>query len=288
MSETRAYTFSHNAMATTFRVALYADDREYARQAARGLFEEVDRLEKELSRFYPVSDIGRINSLYAGEQTQIGADTLEVLKLAYVLWCDTDGVFDVTVGSKTGLDISSGLHGFHGCQIDPEAFSVTVLHEGMQFDLGGIGKGYALDRMADLLDDWDITTALLHSGESSVLPVGTPLAGNAWSIALRHPDNDTVLTSIDITDTTISGSGLVIHGNHIVDPRSGKPAGARRAAWATAPSAAISDALATAFMIMTEEEIEVYIETHAEVGAYLYTGDENGEGIRHIGRITKK
>ena len=274
MSETRAYTFSHNAMATTFRVTLYAEEREYAWQAARALFAEADRLEKELSRFYPVSDISRINSLYAGESTQISADTMEVLKLAYVLWSDTDGVFDVTVGSKTGTEDFSDLRGFNGCHIDPDAFSVTILHEGLQFDLGGIGKGYALDRMADMLDDWDITTALLHSGESSVLPVGTPVAGNAWSIALRHPKNETVITTIEIRDTTISGSGVVIHGNHIIDPRTGKPATIRAATWATAPSAAISDALSTAFMIMTEAEIEAYINVHPEVNAYLYTGGE--------------
>ena len=154
------------------------------------ILDEADRLQKELSRFYPVSDISRINLLYAGEHTQIGADTLEVLKLAYGLWCDTAGAFDVTVGSKTGLDCSDGLYGFNGCHIDPDAFTVSVLLEGLQFDLGGIGKGYALDRMADLLEDWDIATALLHSGESSVLPVGTPVAENAWSVALRHPDNE--------------------------------------------------------------------------------------------------
>jgi thiamine biosynthesis lipoprotein len=279
----QAYTFSHNAMATTFRVALYADTRGYARQAAWALFDEVDRVEKELSKFYPLSDISRINSLPAGEQTLVSADTLDVLKLSYSLWRDTGGAFDITTASAIDSAGTEELHGFDACHIDPDAFTVTVLHDGLQCDLGGIGKGYALDCMADLLDDWDITTALMHSGESSVLPVGTPSEENAWTIALRHPEYNSIITSVEIKDMSVSGSGMMIHGEHIIDPRTGKPADIRKAAWAFAPGAAVSDALSTAFMIMSLEEIEAFCQSHPGTGALLYEPGEGREPLKRVG-----
>lgn len=279
----QAYTFSHNAMATTFRAVLYADSRRYARQVAWVLFNEVDRLEQELSSFYPLSDISRINSLHAGEKTPVSADTVEVLKLSYVLWRDTGGAFDITAASMIDSEGSENLRGFDACHIDPDTFSVTILHDGLHFDLGGIGKGYALDCMADMLEDWDITTALLHSGESSVLPVGTLSEENAWTVALRHPEHESIITSVEIKDMSVSGSGMMIHGNHIIDPRTGNPADTRTAAWAFAPSAAVSDALSTAFMIMSTEEIETYCQSHPDTGALLYEPGEGPKPLRQIG-----
>ena len=289
MKSLPAYTFSHDAMGTTFSLTLFTETREYARQAVQTLFEEIDRLEHELSRFYPVSDISRINSLQAGEQTRVEAGTVELLELAQSLWHETNHVFDITINSEF-KDENQALQGCDTFVIDNESFSVAVVREGLRLDLGGIAKGYALDQLLVLLNDWGIEAALLHSGESSVMPFGLPPGKQAWDVALRHPENDTVLMSVSLANQTISGSGSRIRGEHIIDPCTGKPAVVRPAAWAFAPAAAVSDALSTAFMIMTVEEIEQYCRANPETGAILYEsvndtyelrcyGNQNGNSI---------
>ena len=269
-------------MGTTFSLTLFSETREYARQAVQTLFEEIDRLEHELSRFYPVSDISRINSLQAGEQTRVEAGTVELLELAQSLWHETNHVFDITINSEF-KDENQALQGCDAIAVDNEQFSVTVMREGLRLDLGGIAKGYALDQLPALLEDWGIEAALLHSGESSVMPFGLPPGKQAWDVALRHPENDTVLTSVSLANQTISGSGSHIRGKHIIDPRTGKPAAVRPAAWAFAPAAAVSDALSTAFMIMTVEEIEHYCRSNPDTGAIVYEVVNDTYELRHYG-----
>ena len=91
--------FSHEAMATTFEILIVHEDDLYARQAAMAAFAEVDRLEEELSRFIENSDISRINELPAGESLPLGLDTFECLKISVRMYAETDGAFDITIGS---------------------------------------------------------------------------------------------------------------------------------------------------------------------------------------------
>ena len=123
---------------------LHADGR-YAAQAAQAAFDLVDRLERELSRFLPNSDIARINHLAAGESTRVSPSTLECLVIARHVFDLTGGAFDVSIG--TGLP---------SLELDPDDFVVRATTDGVRVDLGGIGKGYAVDLMAELLEEWGL------------------------------------------------------------------------------------------------------------------------------------
>jgi thiamine biosynthesis lipoprotein len=90
--------FAHKAMATIFEIFIIADEASYARQAAQEAFNELDRLEQELSRFLANSDIARINSLAANQPLRIGLDAFECLKLSKRIAAETNGAFDVTIG----------------------------------------------------------------------------------------------------------------------------------------------------------------------------------------------
>ncbi len=180
--------FSHEAMATTYEVIVVHDDERYAGQAAAAAFEEVDRLEAELSRFIENSDISRINNLAVGERLVLGLATFECLEISRRVYEDTKGAFDITIGSllkcwqskegkprtptKEELDLAREDTGTDLLRLDADEHTVEVLSEGVQVDLGGMGKGYAVDQMAKLLREWSIDVALIHGGYSSVCARG--------------------------------------------------------------------------------------------------------------------
>jgi len=155
-----------------------------------------------------------------------------------------------------------------GFSIDEAEHSVGVLADGVVVDLGAIGKGYAVDQMIALLRDWSIEEALVHSGESSVFALGS------WPVAIRNPERqEETLGSVELRDRSLSGSGLLLHGRHIIDPRTGQPVHGKHGTWAGAPSAAESDALSTAFMVMSPPEVEDYCARHPHISAMILSED---------------
>jgi thiamine biosynthesis lipoprotein len=244
------HRFSHDAMATVFEVRCVHEDPRYARQAADAAFALVDLLEQQLSRFVANSDISRVNALTAGRATRVSPTTLECLAVARHLYDLTSGAFDVSIG--TGLE---------SLELDPDTHAVHARSDGVRLDLGGIGKGYAIDRVAELLGEWDVRESLVHGGFSSVLALEPPPGHDGWPLTLSAPGGGETLVRLQARRRAFSASGTR-KGDHIRDPRTGR-AVADRAAWvsiATGPSgggspAAVADGLSTAFMILAEEEI---------------------------------
>ena len=267
-----AHRFSHKAMAAVFEVIILYDDADYAQQAAWAAFDELDRLEAELSRFIANSDISRINKLGANQPLQVGPAAFECLQLCTRIYAETDGAFDVTIGS--GMDLIKLNEARHTVQLT--GGPVTI-------DLGGVGKGYAVDRMAELLREWGIDVALIHSGSSSVFAFGAPRGMKGWPVTLSNPvDRKQTLARLQLKSRALSGSGLR-KGGHIIDPHSGRPVEGKRAAWACAPNAATADALSTAFMVMTPAQTKQYCLRHPEVLAMVLTegkGEKKDELLR--------
>lgn len=299
--------FSHEAMATTYEVIVVHEDEQYAKQAAAAAFEEVDRLEGELSRFIENSDISGINSLPANKSMQLGLDSFACLQISATIHTETGGAFDITIGSlfkcwrnKDGtlreplaeeLDFARKHTGTNLLQLDEASHTVELLTAPVLVDLGGVGKGYAVDRMAELLREWSIDIALISGGYSSVLALDAPPGTQGWPLTLSNPDDhQQILARPRLRNRALSGSG-VQKGQHIIDPRTGRPVKGKRAAWSSAPDAATADALSTAFMIMSHDEIERYCSEHPEVLAMIIIENGHKEGrkenIRRIGAWVK-
>lgn len=294
--------FAHEAMACAWDLFIVGEAEEYAGQAARVAFDEVDRLERELSRFIPSSDVFRINALDPGESMRVGLATLECLRLATAAHQQTGGAFDVTIGALLdarrgddsliqALDATSNPTRHGGMdllEINEAEYEVSWQGRGACIDLGGIGKGYALDRMAALLRDWRIETALIHSGQSTVLALGIPEADQAWAVSLRNPhQTERSLGEVYLYNRALSGSGIMEQGYHIIDPRTGQAAQGKLATWAIADSAARSDALSTAFMVMAPEEVEQYCNEHAGVVGILLTGEPEQPALTCFGELAR-
>jgi len=293
-----AHHFAHEAMATVFEIYITDDDETYARQGAQAAFAEVDRLELEMSRFISNSDISRLNDAVSGETVDLGMDVFECLSRAREMYDKTSGAFDISVGalyscwlnddrtlrqpSDEELARACELTGLDHLKLSDEDFSAEVLTEGVQFDLGGIGKGYAAEKMAEILREWSLGQALVLAGASSVLSVSVPEGMTGWPIKLRHPGNrEDVLARFELTEGAISGSGKQ-KGQHIIDARSveGVPVEGRLAAWAMAPDAVAADALSTAFMMLSAGDIDDYCLANPGTAAIIvpHVGSEKSSG----------
>jgi len=284
------HRFSHKAMATVFEIFLYEKNKSYAAQAATSAFMELDRLEQELSYFIENSDISRINHLSKNDMITIGEDAFECLKRCSKLYQQTKGAFDISMRpflefwkkydeSEAGLDETQLMQvmsevGVPWLQINEEDFQVRLMNDSIKIDLGGFGKGYALEIMKQHLDDWDIESGFIHSGHSTVSLLGKKPDSFKWPLSISHPNNpDQTLKIVDLTHGALSGSGIK-KGEHIIDPRSGKPATHHIATWVFAQEAGDADALSTAFMVMDQEEIDNYCMKYS-VSALTIDNDEH-------------
>ena len=276
--------FSHEAMNTVFEVHVAGADARYGAEAAHAVFALVDRLEGELSRFRHNSDITRINHLAAGERTRVGEAAFECLLIARHLYDLTGGAFDIAIGS-----------GLPALALDPESYEVHATADGIRVDLGGIGKGYAIDLAGELLEEWGLERAFVHGGFSSALALEPPGGDDGWPLTLSDPRQPArVFTRLSMRQTALSASG-VRKGDHIRDPRTGEPVRGRLAAWVALPRppkasidgpadgpriapGAVADALTTAFMLLPTADIEAICAGSPGLQAWILPEASNDAG----------
>lgn len=266
--------FNHEAMATTFQIFVAGSPPAYARQAATAAFRELDRLENELSRFLATSEIARINQLKAGESLTLAEDTLQCLLGAVQISAITGRAFDPAYATPRPPGADEPLFA-----LDPSSHTLTSLTERLHLDLGAVGKGYALDVMATVLAEWDISAACLQSGGSTALALAPPPDATGWPIGVA----DEVRL---FSRRAVSGSGLAVQGEHLIDPRTRAPAVRRRRVWSFADSAADSDALSTAFFVLSDAAVAEFCESHPDFGAVLTLPDGTAQCLGRIGDNT--
>jgi len=264
------HPFNHRAMATHFQVRIANEEREYAAQAAQAALDLLDGLESRLSRFRPNSDIAQIAMLAPSEKMRLSEASFSCLEIAKRMELATQYAFSPTPAC---LERQASLPQW---TLLPEELSIRCESGQLQFDLGAIGKGFALDRMAELLCQWECPAFLLVAGGSSILAGDPPNDSPGWSCGLGDDDAP---QRFFLSHASLSGSGLAIKGEHIVDPRTGRPALRQNRAWALADTAAESDALSTACMVLTEPELKQVLAQNQSWLAFL----ETEEGARPIG-----
>jgi thiamine biosynthesis lipoprotein len=271
-------------------------DALYAEQAAWAAFAELDRIENDLSRFNANSDISRINAIGRGQPLQIGLAAFECLKTSIKMSAKTKGAFDITIGflfdcwldekknllrpSRKEIETARKKTSSNLLKLNESQHTIKILSEGIKIDLGAVGKGYAADKMAQLLGQWSIDVALVSAGQSTILPIGKPPGLPGWLITMSDPtDYSRILNKIYLAGRAISASGFR-KGSHIIDPRLGKPAKGVIAAWSMAKTGAEADALSTAFMVMPANEVRTYCAAHRNTNAFLVmAGKKKGENI---------
>jgi thiamine biosynthesis lipoprotein len=260
MSEPAIHVFTHHAMATFFQVRVAGEEQSYSAQAARAAFDLLDRFEGLLSRFRETSEIQGIATLAVGEQMRLAEPVFRCLEIAQSMEAATNGAFSVTAAARR---TQSELPRW---SLLGEEFAIRCDAGRLEFDLGAIGKGFALDRMALELADWECSAFLLVAGGSSILAGQPPPNTPGWSAGLGE---DNAEPRFWLKEYSLSGSGLAVKGDHILDPRNGQPARTRPRAWALASTAAESDALSTACMVLNEVEIAECLRDRADWLVFL-------------------
>jgi len=279
------HRFAHQAMGTFFEILVAGGEADYAGRAAQAGFAEIDRLDRLFSRFDLRSEIHQINRMPPGGRLLIGVETYQCLTIGESARRETGGAFDVNVRGWANrrdedMDDASSAIPEAAFELIERATGYEIMRRdgppgeipSLDLDLGAIGKGFALDAALEILKDWDVENVLLHGGTSTALAAGSapeykdkeggwPVGvGGGWP-CLGVPGE------IVLREKALSGSGTEIKGPHILDPRTGRPARAHVAAWAVHRLASVSDALSTAFMIMSTDEVEAFCAAHPDVSA---------------------
>ncbi len=307
VSEGYLLEYARRAMACQFAILLNAGQSSHQGEAACAALDIIDQLESQLSIYRDTSEISHINRHAAREPVKIESRLAALLALAERISHETSGAYDISAGplvrawgfvyrqgavpDADSLAAAREAVGQHLIQLDAAAGTIRFLHPGVELNLGSIGKGYALDRAAEVLDAAGSGSFLLHGGQSSVLARGACVESGhdqAWSIGLPHPYRRTErLGQIRLRDQALSTSGsanqFFEHDGrrlgHILDPRSGQPVEGMLSATAIAPTAAEADALSTAFYVLGPQAVAEYCASHVEVGAVFVLPAARQPGI---------
>jgi len=241
---------SLDAMGSTYTITLYGYSEDRMEAAVEAAFNEVRRLDRMLSNYRPDAELAGVNRLAAQRPVKVTPELFDLLWQCREYSRESEGAFDITVGplmrvwgffKGTGRlpgreDVAKALRkvGYRNVILDRETRTVRFAQPGVELDPGGIGKGYAVDRMVDVLKDNGITSALVSAGGSSIYALGTPNNnGKGWEVKIRDPkDNRRTLKDVYLKNQSMSTSGSYekffrAQGriySHIMDPRTGYPA----------------------------------------------------------------
>ncbi|MGI9454448.1 MAG: FAD:protein FMN transferase [Pirellulales bacterium] len=311
METVHTIVVGREAMGCRFEVIFNLLDNSVATSIGTDALDIIEHIEEQISVYRASSEISRINESSFTSWHDLSPDVFDLLWLAKQLHAQTNDAFDVTTGP---LIKAWGFLQKQGRTPSPEKLAEAVKCSGMkniefhehehkirfkqpdvEINLGGIGKGWAIDKAVDLIEMEGVENFLIHGGHSSVRSRGTRgLAGqkterNGWPVGLRHPLlREKRIGTITLQNKALgtSGSGtqfFIERGHkigHILDPRTGQPASGVLSATVLADTAAEADALATAAYILGPGEIDHIASEGSAVAAILVVKDE------HTSRLT--
>ena len=266
-------------MGTRIYVEVWSDEAAKGDAAIDAVMADMRRIDELMSHYKPESQLSQINARAAQEPVQVDAELFDLIKLSTHYSVITEGAFDITYASvghlydyphhvkPTEEQIKAALPGvnWRNMLLDPVHHTVRFEHAGMRIDLGGIGKGYAVDRGIAILQARGFQHALVTAGGDSRI-IGDRM-GRPWVIGIRNPDDkDQVVTRIPIVNSAMSTSGDYeryfdeggIRYHHIIDPRTGHSASKVRSATILGPTATETDGMSkTAFVLGPEKALEI-------------------------------
>jgi FAD:protein FMN transferase len=240
---------SVSAMGTTFSIALHGRDRDLMEAAVQAAFDEVRRLDRLLSNYHPDSEWSLVNRRAAHQPVAISPELFRLISACLDRSRQTEGAFDITVGplkrawgfyrgtgsvpTAEALAAARGHVGHQFVRLDPAGQTVRFDHPGVELDPGGVGKGYAVDRMVDILRRHGVDTAVVAGSTSSLFGLGSPSARErGWRAEIcgpEHPGTCAARVLLDDASLSTSGTGEQCYWSdgkrysHIVDPRTGWP-----------------------------------------------------------------
>jgi thiamine biosynthesis lipoprotein len=239
---------SADAMGSTYSLVLYGEDRARLEMASEEAFDEVRRLDRMLSNYRPESEWSQVNRYAAERPVKVSAELFQLLSACVEYSRQSEGAFDISVGPLMKVwgfykgsgrlpqkpEVLAALDkvGYRNILLDASNKTVRFAREGVELDPGGIGKGYAVDRMVDVLRRDGIESALVSASGSSIYALGAPPGEAGWKVRIRDPKDE----AKTVTEVTLKNESMSTSGNyekffwaegkiysHIMDPRTGYP-----------------------------------------------------------------
>lgn len=276
------------AMGTIFEIVVYDDDLSQADVAARAALDEAVRLDAVMSNYKPESELSRLNRAAHFQPVRISHELYEVIDQSLSYSRISDGQFDISVGPvvdlwkaalaggspPTAAEQAAALRcvGYQKIELMPPD-RIQFHSVCMRLDLGAIGKGYAVDRMAELLRARGIRRAYIDAGGSTLYAINASPGAKAWNVHLRDPssklDPQIMMMNSSVSTSEQSATGLLQKDapGHIVMPGTGRPLQTQYAVSVTAASATASDALSTTLLLLGPTKGVALVKTLGDVSA---------------------
>jgi FAD:protein FMN transferase len=276
------------AMGTVFEIAAYDQSSEHASKAIEMAFQEIVRIDDLLSNYKPDSALSNLNRSAHFHAEKVPPDLYRVIGESMRFSRLSDGKFDISVAPLVDLWKSAlrgegtptrarqeevrGCVGYEKIELTPPD-QISFRSPCLQLDLGAIGKGYAVDRAAEVLHSLGIRDALINAGGSTMLAMGSPPNETAWLVHLRDPSNK-MDPQVMLKDESVSTSEQTApsllgddSAGHIIDPETGMPLKTVFAVSAVSKTATVSDALSTTLLLLGPTKGTALIKNMADVSA---------------------
>ncbi len=294
------YEASHQAMGTIYTVVAYGRDPAFLSEVVGEAFDEIDRLDAQMSNYKPDSELSAINRDAAQRDVTVSPNLFQLIQYSLSASAESGGDFDITVGplmklwgffrGQGRLPVASEIAkvektiGYQHVHLDAARRTIRFDESGVELDLGGIGKGYAVDQAVEILRSNGVAAALVSSGGSSIYALGSPPGERGWKITVRDPFRQYKAADVlRLRNFALSTSGnyekfFEIDGKiycHIMDPHTGWPVQGMLSTVAAVPTGVETEALTKIFFVGGVEKSRRYLATHPNAIGILYqTGNQ--------------
>jgi len=292
------YEASRLSMACVYAIEAYGPDEAALPRIADEAFDEVDRIDRQMSHYKAESPLSRINREAALHSVVVDAELFDFIAESMRYNHESGGAFDVTVGPlmkawgffrgeghlPTDDDLAAARRhvGAAHVTLNPAEKTVAFDEPGVELDLGGIAKGYAVDRVVALLRRRHVSAALVSSGGSTIYGLGAPPGLAGWDVTIQDPiDARKGALTVTLTDRAVSVAGSSekffehngVRYSHIMDPRTGRPVQGVLSVAVLADTGTEGDALDDALFVMGVESSRGYLKKHPGAEAFFFLPD---------------
>jgi FAD:protein FMN transferase len=293
---------SRMSMACLYSIDAYAASEEQTiGKALEAALDEVDRIDRLMSHYKPESPLSTINREAAHHPVALDPELFAFIKRSMEYSQQSGGAFDITVGplmkawgffrgdghlpNPDELTAARARVGARHVRLDEGARTIRFDTDGVQLDLGGIAKGYAVDRVVEILRQRQITAALVSAGGSTVYGLGTPPGRAGWTVSIQDPvDSRKTAHEVLLNNRSVSVAGSSeksfavggIRYSHIMDPRSGQPVQGILSVAVLTATGTDGDALDDALFVLGPEKSRAYLQHHRDAEALFFLPDTHG------------
>lgn len=285
-------------MACLYAIDAYSADPERLPSILDQAFDEVDRIDRLMSHYKAESPLSRINREAATSPVPLEPELFDFIADAIRYSRDSDGAFDITVGplmkvwgffrgegklaSDHDIETVRPVVGWQHVIMDAEHRTIRFDRPGVELDLGGIAKGYAVDRVVKLLKAANVNAALISAGGSTIYGLGTPPNHHAWTVSIQDPiDSDKVARDVELKDRALSVAGSSeksfevdgVRYSHIMDPRTGRPVQGVLSVAVITATGTEGDALDDAFFVLGPVRSRKYLKLLSDVEMFFFLPD---------------